>query len=915
MMGTRIAAAIFVAMMMASGCEREPAETQVNGSECAGTVTLDVIPVPMSPSSVRSAVSDALDDAMAISDLNVMAYDSKGLLHAGGYFGPDEEISLEVAENETFTIYALANVGRIEPPLESAELESIRFRVSSPEQIVSSGHIPMSGVSSPVSASSGKQVRILMTRSVAEVSLGFSHDADLEIVLDEVRFEGVAMDMAPFSASSEPERRGMGDFSTGDDTGKLMAEESVAFYLLEDMSSSNDLPPYQNVPVSSELPDGVPLMCVRGRVVNSAGLKTADVDYTLPLDWKIRRNLRYGIEFKATADGIYEDSYRVEVSGAELALYDDRLSIPVGGEAEILVPASEYAEVTFASAWPETVSVDAGGKVRGLAVGTVPVTVHCPLLDASAECVVEVYEENPFTGYDLDEPHYVGQWGRLHFPDATEENPVRLTVGGSEILVGTYGEVSRFQLVSSESHDFYYVPSQNRNTIYIHCRPHPGHTPVMMAQEHSSSGITLENAAYPRYRVSTDDGYNRAVLKDDGGRKEFMLYLANEDNVQIRLSEFEMPEALQAVNEMSPYERFFEDFLDSFNIEGEYRDLLSVEFGLTGWDAEEDYLYVGTMSLLDPSSALDEFKLTLTNRRNGFGDMPKTELAVEVESAFAGQGHLGEFVNHQIDPGDLQSDMIDLGIALPGDAEWEIRRYYPDGRNLSLSQIWEESDDKYVSLLDGPRRNSATGTSVLYLKSPERLDAGEFFANGSYVIRGRKTNPLNGLVSTGYYTLDIVLKVSIIAQVDMVMTSSNSTRVTWNYVPLSKWSVDGYADFWEGLHYVSIYDEMTGKTCRPDGLIQNVGVSSVDLPVGIRDPQYSYDATLSALSGVFGEGRAGSFRFIGLSGEYVDSIRIDRSNCRAYGTDGYYHFVRQQDAGTGLSNCLIEVHYGDFSTY
>ena len=149
----------------------------------------------------------------------------------------------------------------------------------------------------------------------------------------------------------------------------------------------------------------------------------------------------------------------------------------------------------------------------------------------------------------------------------------------------------------------------------------------------------------------------------------------------------------------------------------------------------------------------------------------------------------------------------------------------------------------------------------------------------------------------------------------MVMTSSNSTRVSWNYVPLSRWSVAGYADFWESLCYVSIYDVKTGKTCRPNGLIQNVGVSSVDLPVGIRDPQYSYDATLSALSGVFGEGRAGSFRFIGLSGEYVDSIRIDRSNCRAYGTDGYYHFVRQTDAGTGLSNCLIEVHYGDFSTY
>ena len=90
------------------------------------------------------------------------------------------------------------------------------------------------------------------------ISLCFIPDDGLEVELSSVRFADVPMDMAPFSEASVPVRTGHGDYGTGQDLPRLMSGNKVKFYMLEDMSSSNAVPPDSGIPVSPDLPEGMP---------------------------------------------------------------------------------------------------------------------------------------------------------------------------------------------------------------------------------------------------------------------------------------------------------------------------------------------------------------------------------------------------------------------------------------------------------------------------------------------------------------------------------------------------------------------------------------------------------------------------------------------------------------------------------
>ena len=116
------------------------------------------------------------------------------------------------------------------------------------------------------------------------------------------------------------------------------------------------------------------------------------------------------------------------------------------------------------------------------------------------------------------------------------------------------------------------------------------------------------------------------------------------------------------------------------------------------------------------------------------------------------------------------------------------------------------------------------------------------------------------------------------------------------------------------MYSVPIYDYATGRKCYLDVFSSGSHAAYFTIPQGIRDPQGSYSITVKALEGAFGNPH-GRFDFYAPDGSRSGSLKIDRNNYAQAGAYGYYHFVRQYDAGDSIENFVIEAYYKDFDRY
>lgn len=911
--------ALWAAFLLAQGCVKEMDEPVCTGGAAGGKqeVRIAFSADGMAASAdfragtagpdTRSAVGDNIADDGGIYDVNVAIYDGSGMLVFAEYMAGQTDLTADVPYGEEYgeyTVFALANVGELDIPSDIGLMEQWRYDMSSVSGLSASGGLPMCGkavfgtgdVDVPVS------LDIVLRRLAAEIVLSFRCKEGLEVALDSVSLGNVPLGNNPFSESRLPVTRGGGDYSTGDDIGNLMDGSSIRLYMLEDLSAGQDFP-YVNV---------------KGKVVNSSGLVSADVDYRLYLDWEIRRNSRYVIPFAATPEGIYEDSDRVEVGDGILQISPVKVSIHTGDSLRLDVPASRFTGISYYSDDPSVATVDPSGKVIGRSPGTALIHASCRVPEAAGVCEVEVYSFNTFTDYSSSLPEYARAWGEIDFPSATEDDPVMVVSGEDTLSIGRGLPDGRdMQIVRSGSHELYYVPSASRNKLYVWNAKTLGTTRIEVFQGRKYAELILANRAYPRYLVNAPRA-NSAELGDTGQKVEFFLYLADESGKYLDIGQFFLPDAVEDAIGESYYDEFFWDYMDCLEVSGPqgYDGYLRIEYLGYGWeDSGEDYLASGTMCILRSDESLpEEFFLTFSNGASGFGDMPVTEVSVKVSRAFNGQGFIGEAYNFQIAPGSLASDMILLEADLPAKAEWEIRRFDPGvGRN-TYEDIWNHADMRFTSLIAGPEKDAGSGKMMLRLLDPWRFSGDEFFANGSYILRGSITNPVSGDIVRGYYIVDIILYVSVLSEVDIEQNGPGSSTVSRTYVPLSVWSYAGEEDFWSNLYPVMLYDEKTGRRSRLNALVDGNVVETFEIPESISDPQHSYDVLIRAFEGIFGRG-TGEFCFVDDEGQQVTELKIDRSNMSTAGADGYYHFVRQYDSGPEIGNYLIEAYFSDFGKY
>lgn len=910
-------AAFLAAFLLAQGCVREMEEPAAAGGATGGmhevriVLSADAMAASADSGSgraepdTRSAVGDNIADDSGIYDVNVAIYDDRGMLMFAEYMTGQTALAADVPYGEEYTVFALANVGEVEMPSDMGQMEQWRYGMSSVSGLSASGGLPMCGktVFSMRDGDVPVSLHIALRRLAAEIVLSFRCKDGLEVDLDSVSLGNVPLEALPFSESAPPVARGGGDYATGYDIGNLMDGSSIRLYMLEDLYAGQESP----------------YVSVKGKVVNSSGLVSADVDYRLCLDWEIRRNSRYVVPFAATADGIYEDSDRVEVRDGVLQISPVKVSLHVGDSVRLDVPASRFAGISYSSDDPSVAAVDPSGKITGCSPGTTVIRASCPVPDAAGSCEVEVYSLDTFTDYSSSLSEYARAWGEIDFPSASGDDPVMVVYGEDTIRVGRDLPDGRdMQIVRCGSHELYYVPSGSMDKVYVWNAKALGSTRIRLLQGRKYAEMTMDNRAYPRYLFNAPRT-NSAELVDTGQKVEFFLYLADGSGDYLDLDRFFLPDAVEEAMGESFYDELFWDYLDCLEISGPEvsGSYLETEILRYGWkDSGEDYLAAGTMCILKSDEGLPEsFVLTLTNGASGFGNMPSTEVTVQVSKAFGGQGFLGEAYNFQIAPGSLASDRICLGTGFPVTAVWDIRRFDPtSAAGLSYEDIWNHADSRFTSLIDGPEEDAGSGKMVLRLLDPWRFSGDEFFANGSYIIRGSIANPVSGDIVRGYYILDIILYVSVISEVDIELKNEGASTVRRTYVPLSVWSCDGAEDFWSNLYPVMLYDQKTGSNSRLNSLVDGNVVDTFEIPEAISDPQHSYDALVRSLAGVFGRG-TGDFWFVDEEGQRVRDLRIDRENMSAAGADGYYHFVRQYDSGQEIENYLIEAYYKDFGKY
>ncbi len=911
----------YAAAALLSGCCDEviPEVCSENGTDAVRFVRVGLVSDGYgSPADkTRSAVGDAVCDDGYIADANIFIYDDAGSLVHSEYMHGQSETNVGIPAGRQYYIYAYANSGKADAPACMDDLAGFRMRISDVGEMASSGSVPMCGKAVIDMTSAQEEVGIVLKRMVSEVVLSFRSDDDLRLELCSVEMENSPMDMAPFLASSEPLLRGSGDYATDDDLSELMDDGRVSLYLFEDMSSPNEMPVTDDGRLSGSLPENCPAVRIKGKVINSSGLVAASVDYWLALDWKLRRNHRYEIPFVATASGIHEDSWRVEVSDGELQISDHRIELPVNASAVLKVPAMEYSEVIFSSDNPEIAASDCFGNITACSPGLTVIRAYCPAVDASASCEVEVYSPDAFVEYTADLSEYARAWGRIDFMTADEDSPVLLVCGNDTLHVGVPSGGNMMRLHAA-SHDLYYVPDEAVSTVYVWNGKALGKTVLKVIQGRKEGEIVLENRIYPRYMLFTDE-INEVSLSESGSKTDFKLYLADEAWDYLDSEPFFAPEEVCGHWEETVYDEFFWDYMDCIEISGPdgYEAYLDFRFTTSGWDdGDEDYLSAGEMWVMKSDETVPEnFTLTLHNGANGFSAMPDTEVRVSVSKTFLRQGYMGEYYNFQIAPDDMHSDRILLDRSLLKDAQWEVRRFLAEDEGETMAETWANADDRFTGLLAGPFRDVETGRSYLSLLPPAELSADEFFANGSYIFRGRVVNPQSGQEICGYYTLDIILYVSVISSVDISISGLATSRVERTYVPLSRWSMPGYEDFWNNLYPVEIYDCETGYRYRLNSLVGGYAVDSFEIPGAISNPQQSYDTVYMALDGVFGKG-PGDFEFCLIGGQHsVEELKIDRYTADMYNSWGYWHFVRQYDFGRRLENYIIEAYYHDFDTY
>lgn len=351
--------------------------------------------------------STTVSDESGIRNLNLFLYRG-GKLEWQEYRTAADPISLNLLAGESYSAYALANVGRREAPAAETALHDYGLDLSGSG---AAGKIPMatrSGMPFVVPASGPTvTVPVTLTRLVAKYNFqvdrsGLQYGS---FTLTSVRVRQAANRVDAFATGSAAASAGEvadGDYASEADLGRLNADAPVCFYLPENAQGtllSGNTDPWRKEYFDPSVAARAPLCTyleVKGRYRDRSGGLGATHTYRMYLgedattNFDVLRNTEYTLTLSVSDLGVFRESWKVErgdvTDSRTLRFEPSVLDIPSLGSAATAVVCSPSG-VDYRLEWDE--SAFSAAALAAPAVSGASVTLsNETALDADATAVL-----------------------------------------------------------------------------------------------------------------------------------------------------------------------------------------------------------------------------------------------------------------------------------------------------------------------------------------------------------------------------------------------------------------------------------------------------------------------------------------------------------------------------------------------
>lgn len=423
------------------------------------------------PDGTKGIFSDMLcTDENGMGEIVVAAYElSTGKYASSVYIenlSEDNICRLELKDNCAYKVYALVNMGNIIPPSDSKDMEGMLYTVPESQGIVDkNGFLPMSG-STTIDTGSGLSAHIYVKRLVAEIRISYNCSDEVSIIPYSVRLCNVPEFAYPFSdGGSSGKMSEEGDKASDYDLGSFAKGEEIRMFMLENTSWPENTDGTLRVQDISETPpenaSWIELEC---DIANSAGIVDARIRYRIALDFKIERNKRYTINFTVTPEGIFKDSWSVEVWDALIDMEED-IYMQSMSMTKISLPIEEYTNVTFSSTDEGIIRV-AGHDILAMKKGSAYVKAVCKIgsYHASGRKKVTVVDKNEDLINVSDKEILLGATGRVSFFANLAEEVTLTTPGGTINIDASYNTKGDLRVYENDYLYVEYDPTQPKMT-------------------------------------------------------------------------------------------------------------------------------------------------------------------------------------------------------------------------------------------------------------------------------------------------------------------------------------------------------------------------------------------------------------------------------------------------------------------
>lgn len=853
-------------------------------------------------------------DENSIRDVNIAVY-RNGQLQDVLFFDSTRNVEITLDSGE-YSVYAVGNIGKqsVFPGYEGL-IPEWRYRISSTAELKDKGMAFTASRTINVGRSGGEFI-LKMTRMAARCGFRFDGSALKGMKVKSVRLRQAALDMAPFGSSgSIPENvEDNGDFASETDIETLANGGTVYFYCLE---NNRGVLLAGNTDIWKKVPDSIP---------------------------EVADKCTY-IEVAATINN-NPDGYSGEV------IY--RFYIGKNTTSDFSVVRNTSYTVTL------TTSEDGLGKTGWL-------------IDTSGLWIDPLFNFNP-----PELPEYVGQWAKISFPNANGRRTVSVSSGQDEIIIGTE-HTGVDSLVLGNGAALFYAPEVSTKDIYLYLSALTPYktspvSEITLRSAESSVNMQIPCGRWPDMALldqKSGMAVTSATVNEDGcGVCRANMILKGKDGTPLSPASFAMPDegiagALGFYLDGSKdiMGRFANDFISdtksgiyletTFNASISPGKAAGIQMlrpaSFSGNVAAEAVIY----GKAEGSELIAAGKPTSDNRICLLSKVQCT-----VNRAFPNQGYLGCIHNTQLDicaPGraghtELHSIDIYGGTAGSEDADWYVFRTDPGigtnpGSN-AINSILTGHNNLQVNNFQGGKLELA-----LLPPEPDESDSSSnpFFASGAFCLRGTIMNPYTRSRLVGTYIIDIILDISVTAQLDFL-----PGYLGFYYVPYNvHYASSDYAHSWKNNLPVAISPtnlKNTGTIGSNDRVSSSI---SGDKPVGLVPvatnnlpnkgsleyrtkycnnsygdnnnfpfSQSTAQLAVKMLAGIYTDndgntintdiGTILSFKICPLNKDgsiksQLDNLLIDRSNYSSYPAfEGFYNITRRYDnfqsTGSSLDN-------------